>query len=83
MVDFPGLARLQDDAQPGSLGLPHQVVMHGAARQQRTDRHPLGSHLAVRQDDQAETRVNRLLRFPADPVQHGGESGRTLAARET
>ena len=34
MMDFAGLARFHQDADPRAFGLPHQMVMHGPAGQQ-------------------------------------------------
>ena len=43
MMHLAGFARFDDDADPRPLGLAHQVMMHGAARQQRAERHAVAA----------------------------------------
>ena len=55
-----------------------EVMMHGAARQQRADRHALRADGAVRQDDQAVAVVDRLLRLGANAVERCAAARRRL-----
>ena len=62
MVDLAGFARFQHDADPRALLVADEMVMDGSARQERTDRNAIFVAGAVRKDDQAVARVDRLAR---------------------
>ena len=47
VMDVAGLAGLNDQTCPQPGAAPHEVVMDGANREQRGDRHPLRPEVAV------------------------------------
>ena len=69
MVDLAGFARFEDDAHAGALLRADQVMMHGAAGQQRADGDAVRTDLAVREDDEAVAFEDGVGDFTADAVQ--------------
>ena len=81
MMHLAGFARLDDDADASSLGLANQVMMHGAGRQQRTERHAIAADIAVGQDHERIAAVDRLLGLGTDAVERRDHPGLAVAAR--
>ena len=74
VVDLARLAGLDHDAglQAGALG--DEVLVHGAERQHRRDRDPVGAERAVGDDDQVGAPGDRGARLARDPVERGLEA---------
>ncbi len=51
-MHFARFAGFEDDADLRALLRAHQVMMHGARRQQRADRHAIAPNRAVGENDQ-------------------------------
>ena len=62
MMHFAGFARFDDDADPRALRLAHQMMMHGAGRQQRAERHAIAADRAIGQHDERDSHRRSPLR---------------------
>ena len=80
-MHFAGFARFDDDADPRPLRLAHQMMMHGAGRQQRAERHAIAADRAVGQDDERIAVVDRRFGLGTDAVERLDQPGRAFAAR--
>ncbi len=69
MVNLARLAGFDDDAESRSFRAADEMMMHGAASEQRADRNAIYPGLTVRQNDDTVTLVDRLLGFGADPIE--------------
>ncbi len=81
VVDLPGLARFQHQADPRPFGLADQVVVDGPAGQQGAERHAVAIDLAVREDQQRIAVVDGLFGLLADALQRGGHARFALGPR--
>ena len=73
VVDLAGLAALEQETDPGALDRPQQVVVDGAAGEQRRHRDAVGSGRPVGEGDEGAAVVDRLLGFPAKAVERVAE----------
>ena len=77
-MDYARLAGLDHEAGLGPKPAADQVVVHGRGRQQRRDRHPLGRHGAIRQDQDVAVGQHAVGGFRADSVEGLLEAGSAL-----
>src|SRR5690606_11543858 len=82
MVHLARLAGLDEDADARALRARDEMVVHGAAREQRADGDPVGADVAVRQHDEAIAVVDRPLGLGAYAVERAYERARRFRARE-
>ncbi len=68
VVHLARLCRLDDDRHLRSLLLAHQVVVHGARRNKRRERHPRSARRAVAQHNHLAVVHDRLRRLLANSV---------------
>ena len=71
VMDFPGFARFQHDADPGAGALADQMMMYAGHGQERRQRRPLVIDGAIRQDQIDDTVCHGLVRRGADALQRG------------
>ena len=80
-MDLPGRAGLHDEPRLGAKPGPHQVVVHGAGREQGGDRDVRRVHRPVRQDEDVVVPPHRLFGLCTDPVHRRLHAGRALLRR--
>ena len=71
--NLAGIARLADDPAARAQLLAHQVMVHGAGREQHRDRREIGAHTAIREDQDVDALANRGLRLGAQRVEPGSQ----------
>ena len=81
MMHLARLAGLDDDAGLGAQPLPDQVVVHRRGREQGRDRHPLGRHGAVGQDQDVVPGFDRCGRLGAEAVERRADAVRPFGGR--
>ena len=61
MMDLTGTAGLDNETRACAQTLIDQVLMDCAGREQRRNRHPIGRHRTIRQDQDVEARTHGVL----------------------
>ena len=69
MVDFPRLARFDDQPDSRARAFANQMMMHGGCRQQRRNGGMLAADAAIGQDDEVIAVGNRCTGLPAQFVE--------------
>ena len=82
VVHLPGLAGLHHDADARALVAAHEMVVHGAGREQGTDGHPVRTHTAVGEHDDARALGDGGTGLVADAVEGLAEPVGPVALRE-
>ncbi len=81
MMHLAHLARFDHQAGLGAQAAANQVMMHRRRHQQGGDRHPVGRHRAIRQDQDVAVGQHGVGRFDAHPVERFLQPGRAFGCR--
>src|SRR6187455_1381493 len=82
VVHLASFARLYNYADLGTFRLADQVVMHGARRQERAERHAVAANRAIGKNNDRIPSVNRGFRLGTYAVESLDEPGAAFAAIE-